>query len=789
MHVAIVSTYLPRACGLATFSSDLRAALSRADGVDQVDVVAVVDSTHNATPSTSQLDEVIFTIERNDRAQYVRAARLLGQRGVDIVLIEHEFGIFGGSDGDHVLSLVSELSMPSVVTLHTVLSRPSPGQTRVLDQICRWASGVMVFTETAQRMLTASGVVESTKVHVVPHGAPTVLAEVAGWSPRSGLPLPISSPGASELGVARLVADLAGRFVVSTFGLLSESKGLDTAIDALGTIVKRHPDVVLLIAGRTHPEVARRDGERYRQSLQSRAAELGLREHVRFEDRFLAVEELAHLLAVTDLYVTPYRSREQIVSGSLTFALAAGRPVVSTPYYYAEDLLSGGAGRLVPFGDPAALAEAVCDLVEHPEELAKARVQARRVGKALSWPAVGQATAEVLTVARRAGLRQEEQLVTEQVLPPVRTDHLLAMIDDVGVVQHARGCVPDLGTGYCVDDVARMVQVADELWQRDEEERWRATEQRGLSFLWHAAGSGTGRGMHNFMSYSRAWLDEPGMGDHVGRALWALGELLARDRPPALAEPVRLLADRLGRDLDASSPTLRTAAYAALGMARPDPGRLGPDWSARLDRFAAQLVGAHRAHSQPGWDWFEDRLTYDNARLSQALMVAGHRLGQPETVRLGLKTLAWYGDQCQLETGLRLPGNGWRHRREAHPGEGDEQPIDAAALVEAELDALNITGDPAHGRRARWAFEWFLGRNRLGIPLYDEATGGCCDGLEADRVNINQGAESTLAFHRARLLLAGTAPAGVVGVDPGTLGTLRKATSVLDRRGRLLPAK
>ncbi|MGI8972597.1 MAG: glycosyltransferase [Gaiella sp.] len=730
MRVAVFSTYPPRTCGIGTFAFDVRTSLLAIPDVKSVGAIAIVDEA-----TSPQRPELLATVSQAVRGDYVRAARLLGRLDVDVVLLQHEYGIFGGADGQYVLSFARELTRPLVLTLHTVLSEPTDHQREVLIALCDEAERVIVMTETARRLLVGMGACALAKIRVVPHGAPAVLGR----------------RNTNTNGSARHER-LRSRFVLSTFGLISPGKGLETAIAALPAIVERHPEALYLIAGRTHPEVARREGEQYRLLLERRAVDLGVGDHVEFDDRFLSVHELADLLHATDVFVTPYRNREQIASGALTFAIAAGCAVVSTPYLYAEDILATGAGKLVPFGDAEAIADAVSDYVDDPESLAAARAEASRIGSALAWPAVAAATAVVLREAAAALPRRKPIPVVELELASVRTDHLRTLVDDVGIIQHAHGVIPNWETGYCVDDVSRLAVVALELSGRAPSREWTPVLHRSLAFLQFAAGA-EGSGMRNFMGYDRRWLDEPHLGDHVGRTVWALGEILATAWIPALFGPSRSLLDALVPSFR-DDVWLRTAAYAVLGLARVDPDRLDRDARVLLERLVDQLAGAYRRTASGSWLWFEERLTYDNARLSHALIIGASRLQRPAEVALGLESLAWLGDECGLDEGvLRLPGHHGRDRHEPAPGEGDEQPLDAAALVEAELAALVASGDPEHGSRARCAFEWFLGRNRLDRPLYDFATGGCSDGLGVTDLNANEGAESTLAFHRAQLLL------------------------------------
>jgi glycosyltransferase involved in cell wall biosynthesis len=729
VRVAIVSTFPPRACGIGTFAADLRGTLLGAGTVEVVDLVAVVHE-----PSSPQRAGLLATIAQAVRGDYVRTARMLGQLDIDVVLLQHEYGIFGGRDGEYVLSFAQELAQPLVVTLHTVLSEPTAHQKQVLTELCAEAELVIVMTDTALRLLVESGACPEDKVRVVPHGAPT---RITTRSARD-------RPGVTSRSPARDV------FQLSTFGLISPGKGLETVIEGLPAMIERHPEIVYTIAGRTHPDIARREGERYRLMLERQVAELGLEEHVEFDDRFLAIDELSNLLAGTDVFVTPYGSREQIASGALTFAIAAGCAIVSTPYWYAQDILASGAGTLVPFRDSEALADAICAYVEQPDTLDAARAEARRIGSTLGWPAVAEATASVLLEADELAPRRRPAGVADLHLTSLRVDHLLTLADDVGIVQHAHGIIPNRASGYCVDDVARLAVVSLALADRGDEQVWTSHLYRALAFLEAASDE---HGMRNFMAYDRRWLDEPHVGDHVGRSIWALGDILTTAWIPAVVRPAGDLLDRLVGALS-GDVSLRTAAYAALGLSRLDADRLGPAAAGLLERFVDQLADAYEQTASTDWCWFEDELTYDNARLSQALLCGANALDRPELAETALESLRWLGDECGLDGDvLRLPGHRGRRRGEPAPGPGDEQPLDAAAFVEAELSAFAATRDAVHGIRATRAFEWFLGRNRLQRPLYDFATGGCSDGLGHDGLNDNEGAESTLAFHHAALLL------------------------------------
>ena len=740
MRTAIFSTYPPRACGIGTFSFDVRKALLGVRDVDDVSQLVVIDE-----PSSPQRPEIVRTVSQGARGDYVRAARALSRTDVDVVLLEHEYGIFGGKDGEYVLSFVRELSQPLVVTLHTVLSEPTDHQLQVLTALCDEAERVIVMTETAKRLLVQVGACAAEMIDVVPHGAPLELARARKELDAGRRPRYVTAALGGYAGIEE-------SFLLTTFGLLSPGKSIEVMLNALPAIIERHPNVLYVVAGRTHPQIARREGEEYRNMLERRIVDLELGEHVQLDDRFLDIEELADLLAATDVFVTPYASREQSVSGALTFALGAGCAAISTPYWYASDMLATGAGKLFAFGDSAALSKAVCEFIDEPKKLAAARKEAARIGATFTWPSIGLATADVLRRALHAAPRRTAIPDGGFELLEVRTDHLMTLVDDCGVIQHANGAIPNRYTGYCVDDVARLAIVALELHRRTGDRAWMAVLYRALSFLSDASDD-NGQGMRNFMTYDRRWLDDAHVGDHVGRAIWALGDVLTTAWVPALVAPAQHLLAALVRSFANDLP-LRTAAYTALGLARLDPDRLAPDAHELLARCVTKLEKAYEETAGPDWCWFEDSLRYDNARVPQALILGGVALGRPAATETGLTSLAWLGDKCGLADGmLRLPGHEGRHRSETGPGAGDEQPLDASALVEAELSAFAVTGDIDHGVRAQCAFEWFLGGNRLGRPLYDFATGGCRDGLGEEDVNANEGAESTLAFHRAQLVL------------------------------------
>ena len=764
MRVVILSTYPPRRCGIASFTADLRDVLVEADATVDVQVVAVVEDEGLPQAPAAGEDallvgtprEVVRRLRQHRREDYERTAAWLNRSRPDVVLVEHEFGIFGGPHGRHVLELTRRLTVPYVVTLHTVQSQPPRGQLDVLRSLCAGAAQVTVFSTTGRNLLLAHRVVDADRITVVVHGAPSTLQPPPGDGPAGD-----STRRATGIPELR---DVAATPLLSTFGLISPGKGIETAVRALPRIVQSLPDVRYVVAGRTHPEVARRYGEKYRESLELLAAELGVADNVVFVDRFLDMSEIHELLAATTVFVTPYRSYEQIVSGVLTYALVAACPVVSTPYLYAVDMLRDGAGRLFPFGDHESLAQNVTALLEDGDAYARARATAYRRGAHHTWPAVGRHLLKVLTQASTV-----HEVVGARTRPNAAPDllplaHLARLTDDVGIVQHARSTQPDHASGYCVDDVARLGIVASGLLRSEPHNPWFGDLRTvSVRFLGAATDPDTGT-MHNFHSFHGTWLDQPHPGDHVGRSIWALAEIVATEDehlPTGAREILEVLATSTVPDHP------RTEAFSLLGWARKYEHDGDPATGALVDELVARLMSRWEAEADDSWCWFEDSLTYDNARLPQSLLAASRARPAPAARAAALRALDWYAAQCGLDGPVvRLVGNRWRARPvgsgpTTHPGppgaeadEGDEQPLDAAALAEACVEAYRSTGRGIYRDRALRAVDWFHGRNRWGLALIDPVSQGCHDGVGPHGLNANQGAESTLAYLQARLALA-----------------------------------
>jgi glycosyltransferase involved in cell wall biosynthesis len=735
-RIGMIGNHLPRHCGIATFTSHLSAALADASAGIDCFVVAMNDpGRQHAYPG-----RVRFEIAEADAASYRRAADYLNVNGVDLVSVQHEFGIFGGRSGSHLLPLLRELRMPIVTTLHTILAKPSLPQRRVIEEVAEISQRLVVMSSLGATTLADVYGVPADRIDVIPHGIPAVPARLESKR---------------RLGVE-------GRMILLTFGLLSPDKGIEYVIDALPAIVASCPSVVYIVLGATHPHVKDEQGEAYRLMLEARARQLGVDEHVMFHDRFVEQDELNEFLGAADVYVTPYLNPEQSTSGTLAYAVGSGLAVISTPYVYAREMLSDDRGLLVPYRDADAISIAVRELLGDDGRREALRSRAASHGRSMQWPAVAGLYHQTFerAVRERASARVTVQAATlahrTNSLPPLDLRHLRALTDDTGLLQHATFCVPRYAEGYCLDDNARALLLMARMTEAGSENRdaVRALSTRYLAFV-HAAFDPTLARFRNFMNYTRAWTERVGSEDSHGHAVQALGTVVGRSTGSGSELANELFHAAVPATVDFTSP--RAWATTLLGIddylhAYAGDRRVEDVRSHLADR----LLDIHTRTQSPAWPWFEAELTYANAQLPHALIASGARMGRADLVATGLRALAWLAEIQRAPDGRFAPiGTNGFAARGGDAARFDQQPIEAATTVAACLEAERVTGDPAWAVRARSAFDWFLGQNHLDRWLYDPSTGGCRDGLHAERANENQGAESTLAFLLALIDIGG----------------------------------
>lgn len=736
-RIAFIGNYLPRQCGIATFTTDLCEAIA----AEHSDTSCIAVPVNDIEGGYAYPSRVRFELVEKDIESYHRAADFLNINSVDLVSLQFEYGIFGGRAGSHILALLRELRVPIVTTLHTILREPDQHQRRVLEEVAALSDRLVVMTRRGAEFLEEIYHVVPDKIDIIPHGIPDI---------------PFVDPS-----FHKDLFGVEGKTVLLSFGLLSVNKGIENVIAALPAILAKHPNVVYFIVGATHPHVLRHDGEAYRLSLQWLAQEKGVEGQVIFYNRFVSTEELVEFIGVTDIYITPYLNPAQIVSGTLAYTVGAGKAVISTPYWHAEEMLAEERGALVPFRDPAALAEQVIDLLDNDAKRNGMRKRAYLYGREMIWPQVARhymQSFQRAKVERRhfnpPGFVVKALDKSPGELPPLKLDHLRRMTDDTGMFQHAIFTVPNYCEGYTIDDNARALTVNTLLEELGNEETADLTS-RYFAFVWYAFNAETRR-FRNFMSYQRNWLEKSGSDDSHGRTLWALGTVLGRSNTPALQSMAGWVFEKaLPAILKTTSP--RAWAFALIGIHEylhrfAGDRRVGQT----REELAARLLRLYQKNRAEKWHWYEESLTYCNAALPHALLLCGHAMPNSSMTDAALESLKWLADLQRASTSaghfVPIGSNGF-YRRGGERARFDQQPVEAQAMVSACLAAHRVTGDKNWHKESRRAFDWFLGRNDLNLPIYDPTTGGCRDGLHPDRPNENQGAESSLAFLQAVLEL------------------------------------
>ncbi len=725
--VAFLGDYVPRKCGIATFTADLRTAVAEQYPGLQCPVFAVND----AEEGYDYPPEVRFDIPQEEMSAYRRAGDFMNLANTDVLSVQHEYGIYGGPTGSHVLALLRNVRMPIVTTLHTILNNPSPEQKRVMDELVKLSTRVVAMAEKGVEFLRTIYQVPAGKIDLIPHGIPDV---------------PFVDPNffKDQFGVE-------GKTVLLTFGLLSPNKGIEYVLNALPAIVENNPNVVYIVLGATHPTLLREQGETYRIGLERIAKKNGIEKNVIFFNRYVSIEELVEFIGAADIYVTPYLNEAQITSGTLAYSFGCGKAVVSTPYWHATELLDEGRGVLVPFADSGAIARAINNLLAHDAQRHAMRKSAYRIGRDMIWPRVAQLYVESFARARNEQSRVALSSLTldrqPDNLPVLRLDHLVRMTDSTGMFQHAVFNVPDFRHGYCTDDNARALIFMVLLEQIKEKlpEEYRISGAYA-AFIQSAFDEKTRR-FRNFMSFSRDWLEKEGSEDSHGRALWALGTCVGRSKRVNLRGWAALLFEQAMQPVvDFTSP--RAWAFTMIGLHEYLRLLSGDRRANQLrEDLTDRLLGIYKNYSSPDWQWFENSVTYDNAKLSQALILSGRWSGRSDALEAGLTSLRWLAEHQRGVGGVLRPiGSNGFWTRGGQPAQFDQQPLEAHAMLSACIEAFNATGDRFWIGEAWRSFEWFLGANDLSLPLYDANTGGCRDGLHIDRVNQNQGAESTLSF-------------------------------------------
>ncbi|MES3018531.1 MAG: glycosyltransferase [Bacteroidota bacterium] len=733
MKIAYISSYTPRECGIATFNYNLMRAINadNADGSLNGFVVAMNDS--DDLEEYDYPAEVKFKIRQEHQKDYIQAAEFINNSDVDACVIEHEFGIYGGESGVYLLPLISRLNKPLITILHTVLREPSFMQQIIIREIAKQSSKIVVMSERAVDFLQSIYYISSDKIQRIEHGVPDL--EPLENNPVKKLP------------------SFKNKKVLFTFGLISRNKGLETVVRALPAIVEKHPDVMYVVLGNTHPGVRKNSGEEYRDSLKKLAKSLNVEEHLTFINQFVSEDELHHYLTACDIYVTPYLNEAQITSGTLSYAIGSGAAVLSTPYWHAQELLAENRGRLFDFKDFESLADSVNDLLDHPGKLAELKQNAFNYGLNLRWPAIGREYTAVLKDSADLPVikSKSRHIIDSEVMPEFNLTHVKRLTDDTGIVQHAKYGIPNLKEGYCLDDNARALIMALMAYEQNKSKEALDLLPIYLSYIQYMQmDDGNFR---NFLSFRREYLDEVGSEDSFGRTIWALGYLINSAPNNSYKEFAEELFQRSVahfKDLH----HLRGLANTIIGLSyylQAHPYNEG--LIEQLKDLTQPLVDVYKSVKGENWHWFEDKLSYDNAILPLALLHSAQITGNERVMEIAYESIEFL-DSLTLSKGYLSPvgSDGWYYRN-GNMAIFDQQAIESMAMVLMYFKAYDVSGEKQFLSKMYLCYQWFLGENTLRLPLYDHETKGCCDGLQPGGLNRNQGAESTLAYFISHLLV------------------------------------
>jgi glycosyltransferase involved in cell wall biosynthesis len=736
LNTIFIGSYVPRKCGIATFTNDLFNTIVAESKSDSHRVIAM----NNIPEGYNYPEEVAIEIQRNHLPDYQRAADFINLSNTDIVSLQHEFGLYGGLAGEYLFSLMDRIRKPIITTLHTIIREPKPDYRRSMEKLIHYSHKLVVMTEMSREILKDVYGVPDEKIELIYHGVPDV-------------------PFIDDNRYKKL-RNLNGRIVILTFGLLNPGKGIEVLLDALVPVVEKHPDITYIILGATHPEVIKSQGEKYRLSLERKVKDMELENNVIFHNRYVTLDELCEYITDSDIYVSPYLNREQIVSGALTYALGMGKAIISTPYWHAQEMLSDGRGLLVDFGDVEALSQALLSFLSDLATCQLMRKKAYEFGRQMIWKEVGRNYLKLFSDVFEpwemdmAEKRRESPTFFHATLPEIKLNHLYLLSDDVGIFQHTIFGIPDRNQGYSTDDVGRGLAVLtnDQIPNQD----ILPLMTTYLSFLHHAQ---TENGhFHNFMNYDRRFMDEHGSEDTLGRAIFGLGHVVRwgpTEGMQALAHSMIEISEPMLENLNAPRAKAYTICGLFVALKRYEERKYNDTAKIKsiLIKLSDELIALYNETRTEDWNWFEPIVTYGNAIICDALLCAFQAIHDPIYKKVGLTTLEFLTDIQRNDTFFDMVGNeGW-HTNNKEKAMFGQQPIEAGYLTNAYLTAYEITGDKRYLQNAYHAFEWFLGRNRLGLPLYDFHTGSVADGFDSHGINANQGAESVICFLLALLSL------------------------------------
>lgn len=733
MKTVYIATYPPRRCGIGTFTYNLRQAMSGKKSLKKGKNESFVVAMNDFDQEYEYPEEVKFTIRQDYQQDYLAAAEYINLSGADCCILEHEFGIFGGRNGVYILSLLHRIQVPLVVTLHTVLKTPSYDQKEILQRICRTAHRVVVMSHQAVDFLQSIYEVPKEKIAYIEHGVPDFK-----FSPQE----------------AKKEFKLDKHKVLLTFGFVSRNKGIETVIKALPEVIKKHPEVLYIVLGKTHPHVLRYVGEEYRNYLIKLVSELHLENNVVFIDKFADEEELFKYLYAADIYITPYLNEAQITSGTLSYAVGVGCTVVSTPYWHAVELLADDRGILFDFSNQGQLADILTDLLSHPKKRQRLSRNAYKYGRQISWPTIGTKYNSLIKKITAEQVKKPKKGFSPfnlKIVPPLSLAHVKRLTDDTGIIQHTKFGIPNLKEGYCLDDNGRALIMALMAYKETRSHEALELCPIYLSYIHYMQNDdGTFR---NFLNFDRSFVEERGSEDAFGRAIWAIGYMLDNTPDGSYYQIGKFILDK-ATPVFGTLRSVRSVANVIIGISYYLTQNMWDDvMIERMRKLTAFLMEEYRQNSTDDWKWYEVVFAYDNAILPLAMLHAADILKDEEVRRIAFESMQFLSDITLREGYLSIIGNEKWYHREGTRSNFAQQPIDAMAMVLMFYQAYKMTGNSDYLTKLFASFTWFLGENDLHLSLYNYETEGCFDGLEREGISYNQGAESTLAYLIAHLVV------------------------------------
>lgn len=726
MKIAFIGTYPPRECGIGTFTNNLFSSVvinnKRTGYSNDGFVVALNDITN----SYKYPEEVKLTIRQEHQEDYFKAAKFINLSGADLCILEHEFGIFGGQNGVYILPLLHRLEVPLIVTLHTILKSPSYNEKAVLQEICKKACKIVVMSHKAIEFLVSIYDVSQEKIAFIDHGVPDLQFD----SERS-----------------KKEFKLENKKILMTFGFIGRNKGIETVIKALPKVIEKHPDVIYMVLGKTHPNVLRHSGEEYRIFLMRLVKNLQLEKHVIFLNEFVDVNDLFKYLSATDIYITPYLNEAQITSGTLSYAVGVGAAIISTPYWHAAELLADGRGKLFSFNDSVELTSILTELFDNRNQLSIIKSKAKAYGRKITWPKTGEKYLALAGQVISHGVADNVKKDTTfdlLILPPFSLVHINRLTDDTGIIQHAKFGIPNLKEGYCLDDNSRALLMVLMAYRQMKDIRALEISPVYLSYIHYMQNKdGT---FKNFLSFSRNYLDDLGSEDSFGRTIWALGYLMDNAPNDAYYQTGKEVFFNAAPNFEKLN-SIRSIANTMIGICyylKTNP--IDDSMTERLRNMAHNLIKHFEKNESDDWNWFESLLAYDNGILPLALLHSAEILNEDKVLEVAVKSMQFLTTHTLNENYLSIIGNEKWYKKNGERSVFAQQPIDAMSMVLMYHRAYLVTKDKEYLNKLYTSFLWFLGENDLRMSLYDFETKGCCDGFESYGVNRNQGAESSLAY-------------------------------------------